>query len=68
MTDAIQYSLGAEAKMAGLPYDPSRDLDWRMGWLATWCEENPNIPGLPDDWADKVIAYRKAFLTPTGTL
>ena len=58
MTDAKDYSRGANAKLAGLEYDPGRSIDWRMGWLEERPESNRG-PNIPDDWVKQTMAYRK---------
>ena len=61
MTDAKEYSIGANAKLAGLEYDPGRSIDWRMGWLEERPERNRG-PNIPDDWVRQTMAYRQQVL------
>lgn len=61
MTDAKEYSIGANAKFAGLEYDPGRSIDWRMGWLEERPERNRG-PNIPDDWVRQTMAYRQQVL------
>lgn len=65
MTDAKEYSRGANAKLAGLEYDPGRSMDWRMGWLEERRENNQG-PNIPDDWVLQTLAYRRLVLRDSG--
>ena len=64
MADARQYGRGSNAKLAGLPYDPKRCLDWRMGWLETRPECNAEVENIPSDWQRQTQAYRHAIEHP----
>lgn len=57
MTRSADYMRGRNSKLAGLAYDASRALDWRMGWLETHPELN-TAPEVPEDWASQLEAYR----------
>ena len=64
MADTKQYARGANAKLAGLPYDPKRGVDWRMGWLEARSDLNEGVENLPADWLRQIQAYRNAQQNP----